>query len=958
MHAFHFDVPTPAAISRAWPLVLILLSAWGSATPVFSYALLLAVEFLNSFGTNRLLLQDLCALVVLAGLCSHSVLFALVYVPVWARVYPRTLLSFAVRMLLTHLLTYGSTGFVQLTGLKWMPMLPDQVTAAWLEQNKPQEFAQVKRVTVQSLGGLGFVGETVRLRVERNNGEESCYVCKTSVTTDLAKKTKMRASVHVYWRESFFYHTVMPKLLEKEGAAWGSVPMLQVPEVLINKYDPFTGTAMLIMRDESATLETGSQVAGSSWQQAVSVAGRYAQFHALHWSKSLQELNEVKHPALKELGTFDWMDGHPLVLTALAESTITEVLVNYELRKFVPYKLQVTLLRMMRNLQLVFDHLRATKPFTLVHSDARSENMMFPKRSTVTSKMDYVITANMEIDESYCNQRWLALDFQTVNKSLGIFDLAYFVSLDLTFDKSCDDSPDRKLLRYYLAKLEENGVQGYGFDQAWVDYKLCIMLASLTPCVVMSTRSIGGEFSDRAHRTRAAMIQRSFAAMERCGCGEEMDALLDRLLFPVAHSAERPPRTLSLSVPPHFTTSPLATDRALVPEDDSFSHHTEQSVAKLPLNNKGLSGAGRLDAYDRWYLNGYSADGSCYFALACGFYPGRGVVDASFCVSFNGMQYNLRASRTSFQDDFGATSTVVGPIQVDVVEALKRGKITIQHENVECELKFTARFDAVLEPKFDAKLDKMVMDYSRLTQLVAWQGSLTLCKDKKHFEVNNWMGTRDRSWGQRPHPSADRSPLGNKLATFAINLRPVRSMIRNVQFYWLWVPLNFAKLGGLAMHTQELGDGSKANCAVNLFEARGTAAKSTVQSAQVDATYLPGTRHVATCRVTVYETDGTKLVVQCEPLFPFFMSGLGYGSVEFGHGSRPEGARVKFDEICVALADRNHSLTNQIQEVCKLVVHKYGPKGELVDQDVGVGIVEQYVIGPHSPSGFAGFYGV
>lgn len=936
LHALYFDLPQPRAISHIW-LVIFYLAWWFvDATPSTDFFILLSSMELLAYQN-----EDLASMIILAAAARYNVLFGFLYGYVWSRVHPRSLWYFVSKTALSIVFTVVTSSA---SLFYTVPMYPHAVTVQWL-QSKSTEFNNVDKVRISPLGtGSGFIGETVRLKTFGK--EAKSYIYKSSVTSNLLLKAKMRATTSVYWRESFFYHVVLPKLREKEGAQWGKKQMLQVPEVYINEYDVITGTSVLVMRDESGELEPGSEIVGATWQQTVSVAARYAQFHALHWSKSLDEMDNIRHPQLRVVGTFDWMDTLPsLVVSNLARQTFQDVVRDAEIRKCVPFAASRTFYRMTRNLSILFNYLKLTKQFTLVHGDARAENMLFPKQSPGT----FVVQRNPEIDESYASQRWLALDFQTLTKSMGIFDLAYFVALDLTCEDACDDSPDRILVHYYLKQLKENGVVGYDFEEAWTDYKLCIMLSAMVPCVVMNPSSIGTEHADRARRTCAAMAKRCFAAMLRVGACEEMDTLLDRLLV---MSTPSPPRNVFHTFSPQHTVVEHPQ-----PQDDAFSHHTEESVAALPPPVRGLLGTGKLETYDRWYLNGYSADGSCYFALACGFYPGRGVVDASFSVHYNGLQSNLRTSRLSCLEDFGAKCTIVGPIQIEVTEALKSGRVRIKHEAIECDLTFTARFNAVLEPKFDMRIGtKMKFDYSRLTQLVCWTGKLDLCKEKKHFDVQQWHGTRDRSWGQRPHPNADRTATQNQVFAYLSNLSAVRALVRDVQFYWLWVPLNFSRLGGMAMHVQELGDGTKTNCAVRVFST-SKEEEEAVQRVEFAGKYIPGTRHLRECSIIVWLECGDRIEVECKPLFPFFMSGIGYGSSQFSHGSKPNNG-VAYDEMCTVFADRNDNTYFQIQEISKLHVQRFSSNEGTCEMDSGIGIVEQFVIGPHQPSGFQGFYGV
>lgn len=61
--------------------------------------------------------------------------------------------------------------------------------------------------------------------------------------------------------------------------------------------------------------------------------------------------------------------------------------------------------------------------------------------------------------------------------------------------------------------------------------------------------------------------------------------------------------------------------------DDYPLHQTSEPIA--------FAGTDR-NFYDRYFFNGYSADGSVFFAAAMGFYPQLGIVDASFCVIAEG----------------------------------------------------------------------------------------------------------------------------------------------------------------------------------------------------------------------------------------------------------------------------------------------------------------------------------
>ena len=70
--------------------------------------------------------------------------------------------------------------------------------------------------------------------------------------------------------------------------------------------------------------------------------------------------------------------------------------------------------------------------------------------------------------------------------------------------------------------------------------------------------------------------------------------------------------------------------------DDYPIHQSPEPIA--------FSGSDR-NFYDRYFFNGYSADGSVFFAAALGVYPHLDVIDAAFCLLVDGKHHNVRASR-------------------------------------------------------------------------------------------------------------------------------------------------------------------------------------------------------------------------------------------------------------------------------------------------------------------------
>ena len=176
----------------------------------------------------------------------------------------------------------------------------------------------------------------------------------------------------------------------------------------------------------------------------------------------------------------------------------------------------------------------------------------------------------------------------------------------------------------------------------------------------------------------------------------------------------------------------------LTPADDYPLHQTPEPMA--------YAGSDR-NFYDRFFFNGYSADGAVFFAAALGVYPQLNIMDASFALSYEGRQYNLRASKEMLGDRLALT---VGPLTVEIVKPMRETRITLADNEggLSGSLTATARHEAIEEPRFTRRQGtRMMMDLTRATQNIDWAGTLDLRGEK--IEVSGCRGTRDRSWGIR-----------------------------------------------------------------------------------------------------------------------------------------------------------------------------------------------------------------
>ncbi|MCO1656229.1 hypothetical protein [Pseudonocardia humida] len=359
--------------------------------------------------------------------------------------------------------------------------------------------------------------------------------------------------------------------------------------------------------------------------------------------------------------------------------------------------------------------------------------------------------------------------------------------------------------------------------------------------------------------------------------------------------------------------------------DDYPVHQTAEPVA--------VPATGDRNAYDRYFFNGYDPDRGWFFGVALGVYPNRQVIDASFSVLHDGVQRSVHASGRAPTD---RALTRVGPISVEVVEPLRvlRVRVDAPEQGLSAELVFTARTPAVEEPRFTRHNGPtVVMDYTRLTQWGTWQGRFGTGADT--VECAGARGTRDRSWGVR---TVGEPPGG----------APPRAL---PQFFWLWAPLHF---DDHCTHLAVVDDAAgrhvyESACRVPLLPGADEATPlEHARTADVDIDLLPGVRRSASATLRLACWDGKERITRLTPLLTFQMRGIGYFHPRWAHGvwhgeSAVGGSQWRVAELDPAAPENVH-----VQQLVRA-------EG---DGQVGIGVFESLMIGPHAPLGLTGLFDV
>jgi hypothetical protein len=110
--------------------------------------------------------------------------------------------------------------------------------------------------------------------------------------------------------------------------------------------------------------------------------------------------------------------------------------------------------------------------------------------------------------------------------------------------------------------------------------------------------------------------------------------------------------------------------------------------------------------------------------------------------------------------------------------------------------------------------------------------------------------------------------------------------------------------------------------------------------------WRPGTRAASTFAVDLVPWNGTTRTVELEPLYDFQMMGVGYTHPDWGHGVWKGELEVASDRWDLPVADPCAPHHVHIQTVCRATC----------GDDEGVGVLEQFVIGDHEPTGLTGAF--
>jgi len=358
----------------------------------------------------------------------------------------------------------------------------------------------------------------------------------------------------------------------------------------------------------------------------------------------------------------------------------------------------------------------------------------------------------------------------------------------------------------------------------------------------------------------------------------------------------------------------------LTPLDDYPIHQVAEVMRHVGTSDRNF--------YDRYYFNCHRCGPDLFLAAGLGQYPNLGVVDAFAVVATGGRHHVVRASRELGADRM---DTSVGPFRVEVLEGLRRLRVTLEPNewDLDFDLTWEGGIPATREPRHFVRVqERTVFDSVRLAQTGRWSGRLRFAGQDLAVEPDRWWGFRDRSWGVRP--VGEPEPPGIRVAEAPA-------------FFWIYAPMQFEDCSILTIVQEDRHGGRLVEEAVRVWpEASGRAAEP-LGRPEHRLEYQPGTRSVRAATLAFAPPGGEPFEVRVEPLVPLHLSVAGYGGDgDWRHGAYQGPLRVEGFTLDGARTEDRARLIGLVDHLARFEC----------EGRVGWGLFEFLAFGPHAPSGF------
>jgi hypothetical protein len=368
----------------------------------------------------------------------------------------------------------------------------------------------------------------------------------------------------------------------------------------------------------------------------------------------------------------------------------------------------------------------------------------------------------------------------------------------------------------------------------------------------------------------------------------------------------------------------------LSPLDDYPIHQISEPIRFVGPSDRNF--------YDRYYFNLLGAEGvsgtddEMFAVIGLGQYPNLGVADAFISVRTGDDHRVVRSSKVMGADRM---DTSIGPIRIEVLEGLRRVRVILEPNEwgLEMDAVYDGFSEAHLEARhFNRQFSRVTFDTSRFAQLGSWTGSLKVGDKDVTLNPDKWWGCRDRSWGVRP--VGEPEPPG------------IRATDTSGGFFWIYAPVRFEDHAIVTIIQEEPNGRRVMQDAHRVFPVGSGREAEWLGRPEHKLRFVPGTRTVTGLTLSYFGAHGEQTAeVDCEVTFPFaLMMGTGYGlEPDWRHGMYQGDLVVQGQRYDPASADyKPFGLTENAARFTS-------------DGQVGYGMLECAVLGPHEGYGFTGW---
>ena len=304
-----------------------------------------------------------------------------------------------------------------------IPAGPAALTNEWLSDALG---AGVCGFTVEALGeGAGLIGLVCSVALQYEQGESGPARVIAKFPSPIPENRAVGESHLMYLREVRFYQELADEVSARTPACYYA------------ELDDESSDFVLLLEDLSAA-RPGDQTQGCDATEAETAIGQMAALHATWWGRTddpeLDWIPLQASPNQREVISQGFEAGWPRFMSAFGDLLPAGMADRFERVGDAVGDLQQHICR---------------EPLAVIHGDFRLDNMFFG---------------------SSADQPQICLfDWQTICKSSGTQDLAYFLTQSLrTPDRR---SHEHRLVRRYWDELKEKGVAGYPFERCWDDYR-------------------------------------------------------------------------------------------------------------------------------------------------------------------------------------------------------------------------------------------------------------------------------------------------------------------------------------------------------------------------------------------------------------------------------------------------------------------------------------------------------